>query len=57
MKKLNLKNKNKRRDQNQSFTACIVLRILKIPVLDGLGSTAGGLTDPPEDRLEGELPG
>lgn len=28
-----------------------------IPVLDGLGSTAGGLTDPPEDRLEGELPG
>lgn len=43
--------------KNQSFTACIVLRIPKIPVLDGLGSTAGGLTDPPEDRLEGELPG
>lgn len=28
-----------------------------LPVLDGLGSTAGGLTDPPDDKLEGELPG
>lgn len=28
-----------------------------LPALDGLGSTAGGLTDPPEDKLEGEPPG
>jgi len=27
------------------------------PAFKRLGSTPGGLTEPPEDKLEGELPG
>lgn len=30
---------------------------VRLPAFEGLGSTAGGLTEPPEDKLEGELPG
>lgn len=28
-----------------------------LPAFEELGSTPGGLTEPPEDKLEGELPG
>jgi hypothetical protein len=55
-----LNNQNVRNNQNAD-SILIIYKISEVPAtlpaFEGLGSIAGGLTEPPEDKLEGELPG